>query len=60
MEEFKSNKNKQVQENYEISVVKRNKDSTVFFALLRVRVILYCKMQTMILNRNWNEGSCAM
>lgn len=60
MEGFKSHKNKQVQESYEIPVIKRNKDSTAFFALLRIRVILYCKIQTTVLNRNRNEGSYAM
>lgn len=60
MEGFKSHKNKQVQENYEIPVVKTNKETAAFFALLRIRIIPYCKIQTTVLNRNRDEGSYAM
>lgn len=60
MEGFKSHKNKEVQENYEIPMVKRNKDSTAFFALLRIRIIPYCKIQITVLNGNRNEGFCAV
>lgn len=60
LEGFKSHKNKQVQKNYEIPVIKRNKDSTAFFALLRIRIILYCKIQTTVLNRNRSGGSYAV
>lgn len=57
MEGFKSHKN---EENYEIPMAKRNKDSTAFFTLLRIRIMSYCKIHMTVLNRNRNEDASAL